>query len=100
MPAHPLNESPRPIRIEEESVMPYHHKETKYQLSVVLDKLKDAVYVPQADLKVTAWTTREPVTFRQRLSGKKIALLPGQKWGDLFDCAWLHFSGAVPESSR
>lgn len=58
--------------------------------------LQQAVFTPLADLAVTAWVTPEPVPFADRESGRKLDLKPGDKWGDLFDCAWFHFTGRVP----
>ena len=31
--------------------------------------------------------------------GRRLNLMPGDKWGELWDCAWFHFSGVVPESA-
>jgi alpha-mannosidase len=69
------------------------------QLGEMTGRLRDAVYTPIADLAVTAWVTKEPVTFDKRQTGKRLDLKPGDKWGDLFDCGWFFFSGRVPRSA-
>ncbi|MFC4619744.1 alpha-mannosidase [Camelliibacillus cellulosilyticus] len=42
--------------------------------------------------------TKEPVPYEERTSGSYIPLAPGDKWGVLWDCAWFHFQGQVPEN--
>jgi alpha-mannosidase len=65
-------------------------------LAEMLDRLRQCVFTPLADLRVTAWATREPVPYEERQTGTRLELRPGDKWGDLFDCAWFHFEGKVP----
>ena len=79
--------------------MPTFKPYTQHQLERMLFFLRDAVYTPLADLEITAWRTREPVPFRERFKGEELHLKPGDKWGDLFDCAWFRFRGAVPEAA-
>lgn len=68
-------------------------------LHTLLEDLEARCWTPVAPLKVTAWKTREPVPFAQRTSGERIELNPGDVWGkDIFDCAWFHFEGTVPDS--
>jgi alpha-mannosidase len=76
--------------------MPYYLNQKKEALNGLLGRIHNAVYTPLADLAVTAWATTEPVSYAERESGTKLDLTPGQKWGDLFDCAWFHFTGVVP----
>lgn len=76
--------------------MPTYLQKKKLEFGKVLKKLDTAMYTPIAELKVTAWRTPEPVPYSKRQSGKKLVLVPGQKWGKLFDCAWFHFTGKVP----
>ena len=77
----------------------HYNKHTKTQLSQLLPRIGNAIYEPIADLKITAWRTKEPVPFDQRQSGEKLNLKVGDKWGDLFDCAWFHFTGQAPKSA-
>ncbi|WP_276355004.1 alpha-mannosidase [Cohnella caldifontis] len=65
-----------------------------------LSELQEAVYEPMAALAVTAWVTKEPVPYSERESGRRITLRPGDKWGDLWDCAWFRFEGVVPNSLK
>ncbi|WP_246470199.1 alpha-mannosidase [Cohnella nanjingensis] len=62
----------------------------------MLDRLNEHIYIPLADLSVTAWVTPEPVPYAERTSGREIALKPGDRWGELWDCAWFRFRGQVP----
>jgi len=76
--------------------MPHDYEKTRWQLDSALKRLGEAAYQPVAELKATAWLTPEPVPFEKRTSGKKRVIRIGKKWGNLWDCAWFHFTGAVP----
>ncbi len=80
--------------------MPYHLNQRKHELRGLLDRIGGAVYTPLGDLTVAAWVTPEPVAYADRESGRKLELTPGDKWGDLFDCAWFHFTGSVPAEAQ
>lgn len=54
------------------------------------------IYTELAPLKVKAWVTREPVPYAERMDGQPVELVPGARWGELWDCAWFHFEGMVP----
>lgn len=69
-------------------------------LKQMLNKLREAIYEPVAELDVTAWVTPEPVSYMDRKTGTKMTLVHGQRWGSLWDCAWFRFAGSVPEHSR
>jgi alpha-mannosidase len=56
-------------------------------------------YTSVSHLNVTAWVTPEPVSYTKRRSGQKKDLVQGQKWGKLWDCAWFHMLGKVPQSA-
>lgn len=64
-----------------------------------LSKLQSCIYEPVSSLEVTAWVTKEPVKYEDRITGTSIRLKPGDKWGNLWDCAWFHFQGEVPASA-
>jgi alpha-mannosidase len=72
---------------------------TRANLDHVLPLIGRAVYSVVGELDVAAWRTSEPVPFANRLSGQELRLKPGDKWGDLFDCAWFHFTGSVPQEA-
>lgn len=81
--------------------MPYESKTIMLdKVKAVLPRLREAIYFPLADLRVTAWVTPEPVTYALRMTGHRLdSLKPGDKWAELWDCAWFHFEGTVPESA-
>ncbi|OME90803.1 MULTISPECIES: alpha-mannosidase [Paenibacillus] len=78
--------------------MPYEPIRSEH-LNQMLSKLREATYEPVGKLKVTAWVTPEPVSFEERMSGKKITLSHGERWGELWDCAWFCFTGHIPQPS-
>ncbi|MDQ6419079.1 glycoside hydrolase family 38 C-terminal domain-containing protein [Paenibacillus sp. LHD-117] len=66
-----------------------------------LEKISENIYEKAADLSVTAWVTPEPVPYEERTNGRKLERLSeGDRWGQLWDCAWFHFSGKVPDSAK
>ncbi len=69
---------------------------TLTDLHKLTDKIKSNIYNPVGELEVTAYNTPEPVPFEQRTSGDRLSLKPGQRWGQLFDCAWFNFKGKIP----
>lgn len=79
--------------------MPYYNHLSKQSLSSVLERIKKSIYTPVSELEVTTWTTPEPVSFEKRFSGEKSQIALGQSWGKLWDCAWFHFTGSIPEAA-
>ncbi|TFE27530.1 alpha-mannosidase [Cohnella luojiensis] len=79
--------------------MPYETVKPE-QLKSMLERLKEHIYAPLSELNVTAWVTPEPVSYKEKTSGRRMELAPGDRWGDLWDCAWFHFTGKVPESAK
>ncbi|KKO53655.1 alpha-mannosidase [Paenibacillus sp. DMB20] len=75
--------------------MPYelHRPE---RLRDMKNMIEDHIYAELAPLRVKAWATKEPVPYEERTSGQPLELVPGSKWGELWDCAWFHFEGRVP----
>ncbi len=63
-------------------------------------KLFDEIYTKIIDLDVTANVTKEPLPYSLRGNGKKIRLKAGDKWGELWDCAWMNMRGKVPEEAE
>ena len=64
-----------------------------------LDKVLDQIRAAQltlldsvAPVNITAWLSPEPLTYSQRMEGQQTNLAIGDKWGGLFDCAWMRFS--------
>ncbi|MCC3373990.1 alpha-mannosidase [Cohnella sp. REN36] len=75
--------------------MPYETVRPE-QLRSLLGRLNEQIYIPLEDLSVTAWVTKEPVPYAERTTGRETALKPGDRWGELWDCAWFRFRGRVP----
>jgi alpha-mannosidase len=76
--------------------LPYHHLKTQHEFVQTLDRIEQAIYSPIAQLHIEAWITPEPVPFAERQSGQYRELAVGESWGQLWDCAWFHFTGNVP----
>jgi alpha-mannosidase len=79
--------------------LPYHYMNTKYDLEATLRRIERAIYTPITELHVEAWVTPEPAPYAERQSGQHRVLRIGESWGKLWDCAWFHFTGTVPESA-
>jgi len=80
--------------------MPDFTPYTRADFDYTLNAIGQAVYTKIGGLDITAWRTPEPVPFDQRTSGQELHLTIGDSWGKLFDCAWFHFTGQVPESAK
>lgn len=66
----------------------------------LINKIKQKVYTPVAELEVEGWRTTEPVPFKNRMLGEHIKPKKGELWGKLWDCAWLNFKGSVPSGVK
>jgi len=62
--------------------------------------LNSSIYLLVGKLHSEVWLTEEPVSFKNRLTGKHKILTVGDKWGSLFDSGWFHFSGNIPDSNN
>ncbi len=60
-------------------------------------RIEERIYTTIGELEVTAYKTKEPVPYDKRTSGEHITPKIGETWGELFDCAWFNFKGAVPQ---
>lgn len=76
--------------------MPEFTPYTKQQLAYALHQIDAAIYMTVGHLKIRAWWSREPLPFSQRQQGEERPLAVGDQWGELFDCAWFHFTGVIP----
>ena len=65
------------------------------ELNSILGKIREARYEIIGELSITAWITKEPVSFKNRKTGEKKELSAGDKWGYLFDCAWFNFTANI-----
>ncbi|WP_375295216.1 alpha-mannosidase [Paenibacillus sp.] len=78
--------------------MPYE-KVRPESLKSMLRRLEKSIYVPLSELHVTVWVTPEPVPYGERRSGQRSELRAGDRWGNLWDCGWFHFTGQVPKEA-
>ena len=46
--------------------MLYLAEHTRHELSRAITRLREAIYTPMAELRMTAWVTKEPVPFAKR----------------------------------
>ncbi|ERI94521.1 glycosyl hydrolase family 38 protein [Clostridiales bacterium oral taxon 876 str. F0540] len=79
--------------------MPYFNESYKKSISVFKERVEEKIYSKIALLNINAWVTEEPVHFKERTKGKYISLNLEDSWGELWDCAWFNFTGAVPKSA-
>lgn len=79
--------------------MPDFTPYTTRDLERTLAAIEKRIYRVVGDLEITAWRTAEPEPFGRRCSGQELRLRVGDKWGDLFDCAWFRFRGRVPDAA-
>ncbi len=69
-------------------------------LNRLLQRIKSRVYHKLCDLDMTIYTSKEPLTYENRFLGEEKKVSVGDKWGNLFDCAWFHFTGTIPENAE
>ena len=60
--------------------------------------LERGVYHAEQALDIQAYLSKEPIPYEWRAEGEPVLLHPGMHWGDLFDCAWMHFTGIISDS--
>ena len=60
--------------------------------------LERGVYHAAETLSMQARISKDPIPYEQRADGPLVPLAPGQHWGDLFDCAWVHVTGELPKA--
>ncbi|MCL2320868.1 MAG: glycosyl hydrolase-related protein [Oscillospiraceae bacterium] len=72
-------------------------KSIQDQIHNRIPMIRDCIYKVVSNLSATAYTTKEPLPFNLRENGEKRQISIGEKWGDLFDCAWFHIKGSIPE---
>jgi alpha-mannosidase len=80
--------------------MPTFTPYTKHQLDYALNLIGEHIYTIIAPLDIQCWPSREPTPFILRADGSSKTLKVGEKWGNLFDCAWFRFTGTVPATAK
>lgn len=78
--------------------MKKHEELTIFRLEKFREKLKDSFYPEKIPLKSEYFRSAEPVPFSEVENLDFEPIDPDTKWGSIFDCAWFHFSGVIPES--
>ncbi|MCI8360287.1 MAG: alpha-mannosidase [Clostridiales bacterium] len=78
--------------------MPYYKRHMQDQINRAIVETKHRVYTVVEPLTVEAFRTDEPVPYAERASGERITPAFGEKWGKLWDCAWFHATGTVPDA--
>ena len=69
-----------------------------------LDKLFGEIYKVIGSFRATAYWSAEPLPFAKRKEGKRLKfgerseLLPGDRWGKGWDCAWIELTGELPDN--
>ena len=76
--------------------MAYCYKNARQRIPSFMKRLEKSYSTRIAGLSCTAYVTPEPVPFSERMTGEKKELAIGDRWGNLWDCAWMHFTGTVP----
>jgi alpha-mannosidase len=71
----------------------------KRHIKRTIEDLEKMIYTNVGVLDIEAYRTKEPVGFDDRTSGERLVLKVGDNWGELWDCAWFHITGEVPQTS-
>lgn len=68
------------------------------KLSRYCQNIGEHIYTEIGELDVEAYVTPEPVPYEKRTDGERKVLKKGEIWGKLWDCAWMHVTGTVPQN--
>lgn len=79
---------------------PFRLKRHKTTANRMENLIKEKVYSTVAKLEAVCYMTKEPLSFENRTHGELRKLNPGDRWGDVLDCAWFNFKGKVPEDCK
>ena len=77
----------------------YNHGKMNDIIRRASERLSRCVYTEVGKLTGVGYVTKEPVSFSERETGRKIDVAEGVKWGELWDCAWFYLEGELPEGS-
>lgn len=70
------------------------------QIDGMIEVVHEKIYTFVSQLKAEGAVTEEPVKYEDRLSLSYREYKEGECWGELFDCAWFHVTGRVPEDVK
>lgn len=65
-----------------------------------ISRVKNSVYKKVCDFDIEIYKSKEPIPFADRTKGDYQKVQCGDKWGDLFDCAWFHFTATLDSSAK
>ncbi len=77
----------------------YNERYVFENLKNCIMRVKNKVYKWVVDLEAEIYTSKEPLPFERRTEGERRIVKAGDKWGDLFDCAWFHCTAKLPENA-
>lgn len=66
-------------------------------INKTIEQLAKKIYTQAGNLTATAYITKEPVPFKERMSGEKKKINLSESWGEIWDCAWFHLTGELPK---
>jgi len=65
------------------------------------ERVKHRQYTCLADLKASfIYDKKVPIPYEKAVKAKYISIKKGEKWGDLWGCAWFRFTGKIPASAK
>ncbi|MDF2699553.1 MAG: alpha-mannosidase [Haloplasmataceae bacterium] len=76
----------------------FYNKLIHPHVSGFIHEIKGKIYTPISTLEAKYMLTKEPVKFDNRLDFEYKTIKVGEKWGELWDCAWFNFKGKVPNN--
>lgn len=80
--------------------MPYFTNDMQHEIERIIRNIKGKVYAKVAELDMTAYKTKEPVPYGEKTSGEQFTPKKGERWGELWDCAWFNLKGTVPAECK
>lgn len=67
---------------------------------LLLSRMKERIYTRIGDLEASVFKSPEPVPFAEAVERAFEPISVGDRWGNLFDCAWFRIRGVVPEAAE
>ena len=80
--------------------MQKHRELTLERIGQFGRRLEKYIYVNPRPLKLSYFTTSEPVSFAELGRHRFKSIQVGEQWGKDFDCAWFKITGRVERSQR
>ncbi len=70
----------------------------RFKMMNALSALKEKMYTVVGSLQCVGYVSNEPLSFEHKENGTKVDLAVGKSFAkNVFDCAWLHVTGTLPE---